>query len=77
MSRLLRRLDGNWNKVRGEIREIRMALRVAPEPEQKGWTHSYMQFWRTVARKGPVISATLIGIGIPVLVGAAVVGWTR
>ncbi len=67
------KFDGNLNKIRREIRDIKDAWKVEVI-ERKGWTHRYMNFWRTVARKGPVTSATLIGVVlIPATVIATVV----
>ena len=52
--------------MRSEWRAVREGWRII-RADQDGWTHEYMQRCRTLARRGPVISATLIGIGFPIL----------
>lgn len=62
-------LDGaakNLLIMRAEWRAVREGWRVI-RADQDGWTHEYMQRCRTLARRGPVICATLIGIGFPTL----------
>lgn len=66
--------DGNINKMRAELRAVRDGWRVT-KADQDGWTHQYMQDCRTLTRKGPVISATIIGIVFPVVIVVAIVGW--
>lgn len=65
-------LDGAAKNVaimRAEWRAVREGWRVI-RADQDGWTHEYMQRCRTLARRGPVICATLIGIGGPTLLVA-------
>lgn len=64
--------DGNWNKVRAELADIWVGLRTE-KSEQPGWTHAYMQAWRTITRRGPVTLATILGIGGPVFMVALAV----
>lgn len=45
--------------------------------EQAGWTHAYMQFWRTACCAGPRAMAHLIGLGGPALGLFAAWGWLR
>lgn len=49
-----------------DVRAIRAALRE-DHLEQDGWTHAYMQFWRTACLAGPRAIAHLCGIGGPIL----------
>lgn len=50
-----------------DVRAIRAALRE-DHLEQDGWTHAYMQFWRTACAAGPRAIAHLCGIALPILV---------
>ena len=68
-------LDGaakNLPIMRAAWRAVREGWRIE-RAEQDGWTHQYMQRFRTLARRGPVICTTLIGIGGPVTLAALAV----
>ena len=62
----------NLERMRAEWREVAAAW-DSEDADQPGWTHEYMQHMRTLARKGPITCATLIGVVGPLLIGALIV----
>lgn len=66
--------DGNWNKIRRELADIGEGLRTE-RADQSGWTHEYMQAWRTICRLGPVTMAHVCGLGLPALIVGGVLAW--
>lgn len=72
-------LDGaakNWDIIKADWRAVRHGWRYE-KAEQEGWSHQYMQRLRTLARRGPVLTATLLGLGGPLLLIIAGVGYLR
>ena len=70
-------LDGIWKNLHliyKDIIDVRFAIALT-RANQKGWTHQYMQNCRTMVEVGTVLSATLIGVGGPLLVVVGAVGW--
>lgn len=59
-------------RMRGELAIVAELWKVE-RAEQDGWSHQYMQHWRTFARNAPITSATLLGVGGPVMIVVAVV----
>ena len=64
----------NLERMRAEWRDVAAAW-DSEDADQPGWTHEYMQHMRTLARRAPITCATLIGIGGPLLLAAALLGW--
>lgn len=69
-------LAKNLQLIWRDIKAIVAAIRTT-RAEQSGWTHEYMQAWRTACRVGPVAVASLCGIGGPLLALWAIYGWLR
>lgn len=67
------RRDGNWNKIRKELRTVWHVWRTT-HADQPGWTHEVMQMARDLVRHAPVTSATLLVIGAVVLLVVSVAG---
>lgn len=67
-------LAKNAQLVWRDLKEIWKGLREE-KAENRGWTHAYMQGWRTACRRGPIAIATLCGIGGPILLVGAGIGW--
>lgn len=66
--------EGGLKKALVEWQDF-LSLWPHDKADQKGWTHQYMQRWRTFCRTCPIISATLLGVVVPLLLIVSNVGW--
>lgn len=66
--------DGGLKKVIAELSDFR-DLWPYDKAEQEGWTHQYMQRWRTFCRTCPITSATILGVIAPVFLIVSNIGW--
>jgi len=53
----------NWQLIKQDWQAFR-ANRV--QADQPGWTHQWMQDWRTLVRQAQVLSAALLGVVWPI-----------